>query len=120
MHRPERSERTRLLSGRSSSRRPGIWENPQERESWAGEAGGAGVTSRNFRKLEAFLGEQGVDLENRAFELELNNHGWRVARERSTRQGVQLEIECLVECDEQLPPPSRSRRIPAIPTGMWP
>lgn len=61
------------------------------------------MTSRIFRELEAFLGGQGVDLENRAFELELNSHGWRVARERSTRQGVQLNIECLVECDERLP-----------------
>jgi hypothetical protein len=45
----------------------------------------------------------GVDLDDRAFELELNSYGWRVNRERRDRTGVHLEIECLVECDENIP-----------------
>ncbi len=59
--------------------------------------------TRELRELEIFPGEQGVDLDDRAFELELNCHGWRIARERTTRQGIQVESGCLVECDGRLP-----------------
>lgn len=47
--------------------------------------GAEAMQTRQFRDLEVFLGEQGLDLDHRAFELELNSHGWRVAAERSTR-----------------------------------
>ena len=58
---------------------------------------------RTLEELEEFLARNGVVLEDRAFELELNSHGWRVANERANGRCIQLEIECLVECDEHLP-----------------
>ena len=61
------------------------------------------MSQRSLSELKAFLIANGVDLEDRAFELELNSYGWRIARERTTRHGVQIEIECLVECDERIP-----------------
>lgn len=61
------------------------------------------MSSRNLAELKTFLASHGVELEDRAFELELNSYGWRVARERATKTGVQIEIECLVECDEHIP-----------------
>ena len=61
------------------------------------------MSQRRRSELEAFLVANGVDLEDRAFELELNSYGWRVARERTNRYSVQIEIECLVECDERIP-----------------
>lgn len=61
------------------------------------------MTERTLDELSAFLVASGVELDDQAFELELNSYGWRVARERSTKQGVQIEIECLVECDEHIP-----------------
>jgi hypothetical protein len=61
------------------------------------------MAQRSLRELEAFLTEHGVELEDRAFELELNSYGWRVAQERNTREGVLLRIECLVECSDNIP-----------------
>jgi len=62
------------------------------------------MTHRNLRELEKFLADHGIDLNDRAFELELNSCGWRVVRERTNKQqGVELEIECLAECDEHIP-----------------
>ena len=61
------------------------------------------MSRRSLRELEAFLTEHGVELEDRAFELELNSYGWCVARERTSREGVLLRIECRVECAEDLP-----------------
>ena len=61
------------------------------------------MSRRSLSELEAFLVANGVDLEDRAFELELNSYGWRVARERSKKHNVHIEIECLVECDENSP-----------------
>jgi hypothetical protein len=51
------------------------------------------MSRRSLRELEAFLTAHGVELEDRAFELELNSYGWRVAQERNTREGVLLRIE---------------------------
>jgi hypothetical protein len=61
------------------------------------------MSQRSLKALEAFLVAHGVDLDDRAFELELNSYGWCVKRERSDTTGVHLEIECLVECDESIP-----------------
>jgi hypothetical protein len=61
------------------------------------------MSQRSLKELEAFLVEHGVELDDRAFELELSSYGWRVVREHSNRTGVHLEIECLVECDESIP-----------------
>jgi len=61
------------------------------------------VSTRTLTQLEAFLVAHGVDLDDRAFELELNSYGWCVKRERHDKTGVHLEIECLVECDESIP-----------------
>jgi len=47
------------------------------------------MAARNLRDLERFLTEHGVEMEDRAFELELNCHGWSVTRERTTRRGIQ-------------------------------
>jgi hypothetical protein len=61
------------------------------------------VATRIRKDLEAFLDRNGVHVEDNAFELELNSHGWRVAAEKQTRQGVMLWIECAVDCDESIP-----------------
>ncbi len=61
------------------------------------------MSRRSLRELEAFLTAHGVEWEDRAFELELNSYGWRVAQERNTREDVLLRIECLVECAEDIP-----------------
>lgn len=61
------------------------------------------MSHRSLTELESYLVSHGVDLDDRAFELELNSYGWRVARERSNKRGIQIEIECLVECDERIP-----------------
>jgi hypothetical protein len=61
------------------------------------------MSHQSLKALEAFLVTHGVDLDDRAFELELNSHGWRVMREHRDTTGVHLEIECLVECDESIP-----------------
>jgi hypothetical protein len=61
------------------------------------------MPQRTLKELEAFLVENGVNLEDRAFELELSSYGWRVKRKRSDKTGVHIEIECLVECDDNIP-----------------
>jgi hypothetical protein len=61
------------------------------------------MKQRSAEELEAFLTEQGIALNDRAFELELNSYGWRVVGERKTRQAILLWIECAVECDESIP-----------------
>lgn len=42
------------------------------------------MANRNLRELEVFLAEQSVALEDHAFGLEPNSHGWRMVRERSS------------------------------------
>jgi hypothetical protein len=61
------------------------------------------MSQRNRQDLEVFLAAHGVYLDDRAYELELNSHGWRVVAEKETRQGIMLWIECGVECDEEIP-----------------
>lgn len=61
------------------------------------------MSHESLKALEALLVHHGVDLDDRAFELELNSHGWRVMREHSDTTSFHLEIECLVECDESIP-----------------
>lgn len=61
------------------------------------------MAQRSRKVLEAFLAEHGVNLDDCAFELELNSHGWRVVAEKQTRQAILLWIECTVECDESIP-----------------
>jgi hypothetical protein len=58
---------------------------------------------RSLEDLEAFLTEHGVNLDDDAFELELNSYGWRVVGERRTKTAILLWIECAVECDESIP-----------------
>ena len=61
------------------------------------------MSKRNVEELKSFLTDRGVTLDDHAFELELNSYGWRVAHERHNKTGVMMEIECLVECDENIP-----------------
>lgn len=61
------------------------------------------MAPRNLQDLEAFLIDHGVNLDDGAFELELNSYGWRVVGERKTKTAVLLWIECAVECDEHIP-----------------
>jgi hypothetical protein len=61
------------------------------------------MSHQSLIALEALLVHHGVDLDDLAFELALNSHGWRVAREHRDTTGVHPEIECLVECDESIP-----------------
>lgn len=61
------------------------------------------MSKRTLKQLDAFLVAHGVNMDDRAFELELNSYGWCVKRERRDKTGVHLEIECLVECDETIP-----------------
>lgn len=61
------------------------------------------MARRNREDLEAFLRDHGIDLRDRAFELELSAFGWRVRRERKTRRAVELDLECRVDCEEDHP-----------------
>jgi hypothetical protein len=61
------------------------------------------MSQRSLVDLEAFLAANGVDMNDRAFELELNSYGWRVVAERASKQAIMLWIECSVECDESIP-----------------
>lgn len=61
------------------------------------------MSLRTRKDLEVFLVAHGVHLDDRAYELELNIHGWRVVAEKETRQGIMLWLECGVECDETIP-----------------
>ncbi len=58
---------------------------------------------RSRPQLEAFLVEQGVDLDDPALELELNSQGWEILSERATTQAWSVEIGCLVECAPDRP-----------------
>ena len=61
------------------------------------------MTTRSLKALEAFLADHDVQLDDHAFELELNSYGWRVSEEKQTRDAIVLEIECAVECDDSIP-----------------
>ena len=61
------------------------------------------MSQRTRQDLDVFLAAHGVHLDDSAYELELNSHGWRVVAEKETRQGIMLWIECAVECDESIP-----------------